>query len=156
MLDFVRRSGSWSVLLLAAAASILSGPVRAQAPLQSQDSNLSGIVAEITECKRAEGVLSMRMRLRNTSAADVQVYLVKQNNYDTYYLTAASKKYFILRDSEKKPLAPPTDGGDLSVTIAKGGSYVWWSKYPAPPADVKKVGYYTSITPPFDDVPISD
>src|SRR5260221_12732449 len=137
------------------AISVLACPALAQTAV-SQDSNIAGIVAEIAECKRARGVLSMRMRLRNTSAADVRVQLIQGNNYDSYYVTAASKKYFVLRDTERKPLAPPDSGSDVVVTIAKGASYVWWSKYPAPPGDVKKVGYYTPITPPFDNVPITD
>jgi hypothetical protein len=33
---------------------------------------------------------------------------------------------------------------------------VWYAKYPAPPAEVKKVSYYTRATPPFEDVPVSD
>jgi hypothetical protein len=137
--------------------TLLSALAFAQsAAIQSQDANISGIVAEVTECKRADGVLSVRMRLRNTSAAEVTVYLIDKNNYDSYYVTAASKKYFVLRDTENKPLAPQADGGGVSVTIAKGGQYVWWSKYPAPPNDVKKVGYFTPITPPFDNVPITD
>jgi hypothetical protein len=125
-------------------------------PVQSQDSNIAGLVAEITQCARADGVLSVRMRLRNTSGSDIHVDLVNQNNYDAYYVVAASKKYFILRDSEKKPLAPASDGGSVSISIAKGTSYVWWAKYPAPPAEVKKIGYYTAITPPFDNLPITD
>ena len=136
--------------------ALLSAATFAQTPIQSQDSNISGVVAELTECKRADGVLNVRMRLRNTSGGDVKVDLIAQNNYDSYYVTAASKKYFVLRDTERKPLAPPSDGGGVTVSIARGGQYVWWSKYPAPPIDVKKVGYYTPITPPFDNVPITD
>jgi hypothetical protein len=135
---------------------LLSAPTFAQTAIQSQDANVAGIVAEVSECKRADGVLSVRMRLRNTSAGEVTVYLIDKNNYDSYYVTAGNKKYFVLRDTENKPLAPQADGGGVSVTIAKGGQYVWWSKYPAPPNDVKKVGYYTPITPPFDNVPITD
>jgi hypothetical protein len=150
----IRRLSSALVGFIA--ASFITFAIHAQTPVQSQDSNISGIVAEITECKRADGVLSMRLRLRNTSDKDVKATLIDKSNYDSYYVTAASKKYFVLRDSEKQPLAPPADGGGVTVSIAKGASYVWWSKYPAPPADVKKIGYFTPITPPFDNVPVTD
>jgi hypothetical protein len=128
-----------------------------QSAVPSQDSNISGIVAEITEAKRQEGVLTVRMRLRNTAADNVRVSLISGRNFDSYYVTAGSKKYFILRDSEKTPLAPEADGfGNLSTQIAKGGAYTWWAKYPAPPADVKKFSYFSPIAPPFDNVPIAD
>lgn len=145
------------VATVAVAGSLLCGPARAQAPIQSQDSNIAGIVAEIVECRRQEGVLSVRMRLRNTSDKDIRVDLIGGRNYDAYYVTAGSKKYLVLRDSEQKPLAPPSDGfGNFNTLVAKGGAYIWWAKYPAPPADVKKVSYFTPITPPFDNVPITD
>jgi hypothetical protein len=145
-----------TALLGSFASALLCALAYAQSAIPSQEANISGIVADITECKRADGVLSVRMRLRNTSAGAVTVDLIDKNNYDSYYLTAGSKKYFMLRDTEHKPLAPQSDGGGVSVTIAKGGQYVWWSKYPAPPTDVKKVGYYTPITPPFDNIAITD
>lgn len=153
----IRSRRSWLTLLGFAAGLLFSSPTLAQPPIQSQDSNVAGIVAEITECKRQDGVLTVRVRLRNTGDKDVRVGLISSRNYDSYYVTAGGKKYFILRDSEKTPLAPQGDGfGNLSASVAKGASYVWWAKFPAPPADVKKISYFTPITPPFDNVPITD
>jgi hypothetical protein len=162
----------WTVALLTASLIILTAPKDAQlliapaaaqtAPAalsEAQDVNGAvGVVAEIVQCKRDSGVLSMRMRLRNTSDAAVGVTLLANGDwYDRYYVTAGSKKYFVLRDSEKTPLAnPPTSYGALSVEIPKGGSYVWYAKYQAPPAEIKKVNYYTPVSAPFEDVPISD
>jgi hypothetical protein len=117
----------------------------------------AGVVAEIVQSKRDSGVLSIRMRLRNTGDAKVEVKILSGSNYDRYYVTAGSKKYFVLRDSEKTPLAnPPASYGDLRVEIPKGGAFVWYAKYQAPPAEVKKINYYTPITTPFEDVPITD
>jgi hypothetical protein len=140
------------------AATALSRPALAQTPaIQSQDSNISGIVAEITECKRQEGVLTVRLRFRNTTDKTEVVEVIRGRNYDSYYLTAASKKYFILRDTEKVPLAPAMDGsGNVRAEIAAKGAYVFWARFPAPPADVKKISYYTPLTPPFDNIPITD
>jgi hypothetical protein len=127
---------------------------------EAQDVNgVAGVVAEIMQCKRDSGVLSIRMRLRNTGDADVSLRVINRANYDQYYVTAGSKKYFILRDSEKTPLANPintNDGVSVGVTIPKGGTFTWFAKYQAPPADVKKVNYYTPITIPFEDIPITD
>ncbi len=122
-----------------------------------------GVVAEIVQCKRDAGVLSIRMRLRNTGSEDASITLVGSGNYDQYYVTAGSKKYFILRDTEKVPLASPINhrAGEpafagVVANLPKGGSYTWYAKYPAPPVDVKKINYYTPITVPFEDVPIND
>lgn len=118
------------------------------------------MVAEIVQCKREGGVLSIRMRLRNTSDAEASLNLITKGNYDQYYVTAGSKKYFVLRDSDKAPLANPITSdvatSAVQATIPKGGSFVWYAKYPAPPDEVKKITYYTPITTPFEDVPVSD
>lgn len=146
------------------ATSVSVVPVAAQTPAggalsESQDVNgASGLVAEIVQCKRAGGVLSIRMRLRNTGSEKSHLKLVAGGKYDGYYLVAGNKKYFILRDSEKTPLANPTNNfsKDVETTIPKGGRFVWYAKYPAPPNEVKKITYYTPITAPFEDVPVSE
>src|SRR4029079_12081395 len=70
--------------------------------IQSQDTNIGGIVSEIIQCKRKNGVLTIKMRLRNTGDKKKGVSITDGGAaYDKYYLTAGDKKYFILRDSEK-------------------------------------------------------
>lgn len=156
MTQMTMRSGPWLVVLGAVVVILSHGSVRAQA-IQSQETNIGGIVAEIVECKRQEGVLTVRMRLRNTSDKEIRIDVISGRNFDAYYVTAGSKKYLVLRDSEKTPLAPQVDAfGKVSADIAKGGTYLWWARYPAPPADVKKVSYFTPLTPPFDNIPIAD
>jgi hypothetical protein len=132
-------------------------PARAQSGdvIQSQDTNFGGIVGEITQVKRKDGVLTIKLRLRNTSGEEANLKLVNSSDYDAYYVTAADKKYFVLRDTEEVPLAPKASG-DLWVQIAKDGAYTWWAKYPAPPAEVTSVTYYTPISAPFEDLPITD
>lgn len=133
-------------------------PVAAQTPpIQTQEANAAGVIAELMECKREDGVLTVRIRFRNTGDKAVDLHLVENRAYDAYYVTAGSKKYFVLRDTEKNALAPAVSGfGSLSVQLNKGDLYNWWAKYPAPPADVKKISYYTPLTPPFDNVPVKD
>lgn len=149
------------VMLLGCVAGAFNAPsavAQAVNPIQSQDTHTTGIIAELIECKREDGVMTIRLRLRNTTDNAVDITLINARNYDAYYVTAGNKKYFVLRDSEKQTLTPQTEGGsgEIRVKLAKGGTYVWWAKYPAPPADVKKVSYYTPLTPPFDNVPIKD
>ena len=155
-----RSSGRWlhhALTFGLVAAAILAKPAIAQTPIQSQDSNTAGIVAEITECKRADGVLTVRVRFRNTTDKPIVMDVIHGRNFDSYYVTAASKKYFILRDTEKVPLAPAIDGsGNVRTEIAPKGGYVFWARFPAPPADIKKINYITPHTPPFDNIPITD
>ena len=172
-----KRSMIWTAALVSAGLTVATAPN--DAPLriapaaaqtapaalsQAQDVNgATGVVAEIVQCKRDSGVLSIRMRLRNTGSEDASITLVGGGNYDQYYVTAGSKKYFVLRDTEKVPLASPINhrAGEpafaaVVADLPKGGSYTWYAKYPAPPVDVKKINYYTPITVPFEDIPIND
>lgn len=127
------------------------------APLQTQETDKAGVVAELTECRRSEGVLNIKIRFRNTGAGDAAFDVIDGRNYDSYYVVAAGKKHFVLRDSDKTPLAPMANGGGgVSVTLPKGGSTLWWAKYPAPPAEIKKITYMTPHGAPFENVPISD
>ena len=153
------------VALLAAAPAGMPSAIHAapaeqaggsSAVLKSADTDTPGVVAEVIECSRKDGVLSIKVRLRNTSASAVRMTLIKTRNFDAYYLTAGSKKYYVLRDTDKVPLAPAVDNtGTLSVQIAKGGSYTWWGKYPAPPASETTASYFTPLGAPIDDIPIS-
>jgi len=129
--------------------------------IQSQDTNSPGVVGELIQCKRSGGVLSVKIRFHNTSGAPVSFYVLGPNiSYERFYVAAASKKYFILKDSDGTYLAP---GGDYSCglpgvceKLGAGQSNTWWAKFPAPSAEVMKVELFTPVTPPFDDVPITD
>ena len=138
-------------------AGIAPSPAQTEA-IQSQDTNVGGLVADITQCKRKDGVLSLKVRLRNTSGKKVNISFTDGlRAYDKYYLTAGDKKYFVLRDTEDKPLATNENGdGYTNIDIDKDGSYTWWAKYPAPPADVTSITFYTAFAPPFEDLPITD
>ena len=138
---------------------IFASPALAQvAAIQSQDINQPGFVADLTEAKRGDGVLSIKVRLKNTGAKAEHVKIYAQVKVEAFYVQAEGKKYFVLRDTEKVPLAAPTDSydGTLAPNVAPGGSFTWWAKFPAPPANVKKASFYWPLGPPFDDVPITD
>lgn len=142
-------------VLLGAASEWGAAPAAAQAKaIQSQDSNIDGVVAEITQAQRKDGVLTVRLRVRNTSDGEKAVDLPwGDSDYDKFYVTAGKKKYLILRDSAKVAIASPPTG---RKALAKGAGFIWWAKFPAPPASDTKFSFYTSIAPPFEDVPIAD
>ena len=128
--------------------------------IQSQDMNTAGVVGEVIQCRRAEGVLSIRVRFRNNSSKEARVYVVDSTEYEKVYVTAASKKYFILKDSEGTYLTPAADyncgGRGVCARLGPGDTYTWWAKFPAPAADAKKLNLITPAGPPFEDIPITD
>ncbi|HTS30242.1 MAG TPA: hypothetical protein VMH81_30430 [Bryobacteraceae bacterium] len=129
----------------------------ASAALKTEDTNIDGVTAEVTECTRKDGVLSVKVRFRNTSGGAKKVDFFAGHDYEKYYVSAASKKYFILKDTEGAYLTPAASSfGGLSVNLQAGGQYTWWAKYPAPPADIKAVTLYTQVAAPLEDIPVSD
>jgi hypothetical protein len=127
--------------------------------IERQDTNDAGVSAELTECSRKNGVLTVKLRLHNSGAKEAAMTVLKdKGDFAKFYVTAANKKYFILTDSEKTYLAPQLDAGYpwLKAKIAPGASYQWYAKFPAPPASEKTLTLYTPWTAPFDDVPITD
>lgn len=146
------------ILVISCFAAIPDASAQSEAGkvIQSQESNEAGIVAELTECKRKDGVLRLKVRFRNTSAqkARLDTYgsSTKKYEMDKFYVTAGNKKYFVLKDSEGIPLMSDT----LNADLEKGGTFFWWAKFPAPPAEVKEIGITMPKVNPFEDVPISD
>jgi hypothetical protein len=94
------------VLALSTAPSSAQAPPAPGAVLASQDTNVAGVVGEIVECKRKEGVLTIKLRFRNTGAQAASFCMIDGGNYDAQYVTAGSKKYFVLLDSEKVQWRP--------------------------------------------------
>lgn len=140
-----------------AAAPVSPPPAAAPGPaLQSQDTNRPGIAADFTECRRKDGVLNIRIRFRNTSAQETNLWVFAKD-HQAYYVTAANKKYFILKDAEGTYLASAADGnGNLEAHLQPGQQYMFWAKFPAPPPDVKKITFMTPMSAPFEDIPITD
>ena len=152
--------GALAATVLAAAAIATGVPVLAQTadkPLAKRDLDKEGIVAEVIESNRKDGVLTVRVRFRNTTDKPIKFLLVPAGRYDDNYISAASTKYKIIRDSSRNPVATPTDGGGwVEPTIKAKGNWSWWAKFTAPPADQKSYTLYLHVGPPIDDVPIVD
>jgi hypothetical protein len=133
-----------------------AAPPASASVLKSGETNSSGVIAEVIQCDRKDGVLSMRVHFRNVSAKKTYFTIINGRNYEKYYLTAGSKKYFILKDSEGTYLTPLADGaGGLGVDLDPGGQYTWWAKFPAPPPEAKEVTLYMPVAPPLEDIPVS-
>jgi hypothetical protein len=147
---------------LAATALALAGAVPAHAqpakPLQVQETSIEGVNAELVEVVRKEGVLTVKLRYRNTGSQPAKLALLKEfREADKYYVVAGSTKFLVLKDSQKVPVMSTLDNyGGLAVELKPAGSYLFWAKYPAPPAEAKKLTLFTPQTPPFEDVPIAE
>jgi hypothetical protein len=147
---------------LALSRSAYAAPPAAQSSdvIQTQDANVDGVVAEITQCRRSEGVLTIKVRFRNNSDKQKHLVITSWNatafDNPKFYVTAGNKKYFLLADSDGTVLSTNSNGNGVDATLDPGKTFLWWGKYPAPPADVKKINFMMPVATPFDDVPITD
>lgn len=122
--------------------------------LQAQEVDATpGMVAEITEVTRKEGVLTVKVRFRNTGTENVyHGFETGHGDYSRFYVTAGNQKYFVLKDSEGEPLAPKY----LNVSLDEGEAMTWWGKFPAPPPSETTIDLVVPDMPPFEDVPVRD
>lgn len=143
-------------LLLAGAMALSSAGAQAQAQgaMQIQETNIQGVSAELIECTRKAGVLTVKVRFR--ASADKKTWFKIDTGHGAYagfYVVAGDKKHFILRDAEGAPIAPRTLG---DVHLGKGETHLWWAKFPAPGAEIKQVKLVIPEVLPFDDIPVTD
>jgi hypothetical protein len=136
-------------------AIVFAQPSQAQPkPIATIETNMKAS-AELYECKRKEGVLTIKVRFKAAgSRADIDLPY-----NDTYVVDVASgKKYLVLRDSDKVPVATPTEGwrDRVRTAIEPGGTFTAWWKFPAPPPAAKKISFFLPKSEPFEDVPITD
>jgi len=127
--------------------------------IQTQETNTGGMVGELTECRRHEGVLTIKVRFRSTSNKRAVLKLTEYNNggdFEKFYVTAGNKKFFILKDTEGVYLTSLSASNGVVLQLDPGETSSWWAKYPSPPADVKKINFVTPVAPPFEDIPITD
>jgi hypothetical protein len=145
---------------LTAIAALTSPPAAEQAGvIQTQETNQAGLMGELTECRRSEGVLTIKVRFRNTSTKPSHLRLTNWNaagDNEKFYVTAGNKKYFMLKDSEGTYLSSNSASNGVEVNLEPGQTFLWWAKYPAPSADVKKINFMMPVTPPFEGIPITD
>lgn len=155
----VRRAILGSLFLTSmfvAARPVAAQPAPAAKPLATRELDVEGIVAEVIESDRKDGVLTVRVRFRNNGATPARLSLVGTDGYVNTYIVSGTK-YPLLKDDTGKQAATPRDGGGwLEPTIRPKATWIWWGKFPAPPADRKTYSLYLKVGPPIDDIPIVD
>ena len=141
-----------AMLLLVAPLAMAQDPAK---PLATRELDVEGIVAEVIESNREDGVLTVRVRFRNTGAKAVKLPLVGSSGYADTYLSAGKTKYPLIKDTSGRQVATPRDGGGwLEPTIKPKATWTWWGKFPAPKE--KSYSLYLKVGPPIDGVPIID
>ena len=142
---FFLVAGNWPVGPAAVAAAE-GGDV-----IQSQETNYPGIVAELVQFQRKKGVLTVKLRVKNTSSGVVRVHFPDVKK--TIYLMDPEnqKKYFLLKDATGEFIwsGDPWD-------VPANGAKTSWFKFPAPPTEVKEITFIAPNCPPFEDIPIED
>ena len=140
---------------MSAALSMAQSPAK---PLQVQETNTEGVMAEVTDVTRKEGVLTVKVRFRNTGQKTVRLRISRNwGDIDNHYIVVGSSKMLPLRDAQKTAVMSPVSGsGELDPEIKPGASYLFWVKFPAPPASAKKVTFFAPSGPPFEDLPITE
>jgi hypothetical protein len=150
---------TWIAALATAtvAACMPAAAIAQEKPLATRALDTEGITAEVLESVRKDGLLTVRVRFRNTTDKPIKFKLVHSGRYDANYISAGDTKYMIMRDAKKNVVATPTDGGGwIEPTIKAKGTFGWWAKFPAPPPERKTYTLYLSVGPPIEDVPIVD
>jgi hypothetical protein len=157
------------LLSLALAGSLLPGLAHGQAAATGSAPVLAtgefsddpDLRCDLLEVKRVSGgALMVRWRVVNTTGASgggLTGSAGKTINYnfdwpELYYIDPAeNKKYQFLTDS----------GGNRILNVAYGNfaagtQRVNWAKFPAPPANSKKISLSIPRFAPFEDVPVSE
>jgi hypothetical protein len=124
--------------------------------LATQETNWSGVSADVTEFRRKGNTLTAKVRLTNRGSAEAKVEVIYK---DVYLIdTNGGKKYEVLKDEKGVYIGDLRSGwndrwyGDL----APGASHLVWMKFPAPPAEVKTITLQVPGVQPFEDLTIQD
>lgn len=131
------------------AAPTPQGPALAQADSQNGEFRLA-----VTEAVRSNGVLTLKARVTLLGGESGSRTLLYPSDSKELYLVAGDQKYIILKDSEGDPLT--TDDGYSPNFRRIGAVNNWWGKFPAPPPEVKSVGFYFKNFLPVENIPITD
>jgi hypothetical protein len=136
-------------------AASVAAPAATQA-IATAEGETSGLRVEVLELKRGSDTVMLKFALINDQNADFSpgamlggvtggyntsgIYLVDSPN---------KKKYLVLVDSQQKCVCSE----DLSTVKPKSRMNLW-AKFPAPPADVKRISVIFPHFAPMDDVVI--
>lgn len=146
--------------LVAVSAFLIIAVAPARVAAQSEtslpskvDSDISGMTVELTSVQKTGDTITVRFKYNNSTDKTISLYDEIHGHVEDliYYVdTKNKKKYPVIRDSEKKPLASALRDVRVGANETKSA----WAKFPAPPADVTTIAVYIPGAPPFENVAI--
>ena len=150
-----------SMLLLFSSNGLLLAQPKTPAILATTDGENPGIRVEVVELKRVSGgTVNLKFILINEGEKNMDFgyafgeggSTIDFNSIGGVHLidAAGKKKYFVIRDSEKKCLC-----SQGLKSVASKSQMNLWAKFPAPPDNVEKITVVIPHFMPMDDVPIS-
>ena len=144
-----------TVIALVAMSSL--GDLAAQSAVtlpMKVDGDISGISVELTSVQKTGDTIMVRFKYINSGdkATGVLYTQVGGQIEDMIYCVDAKnkKKYLVIRDTEKNPLASALH----NLSVGAGETKGCWAKFPAPP-DATAISVYIPGAPPFENVPIA-
>lgn len=112
-----------------------------------------GMSGELNKVAVTGDVLTVQITVR---AGTDGKSLYMSNNEISVIDDVTAKRYGMLKDDSGKFLASPLSGDkQVGKYISKGGSEIFWFKFPAPPATSKTVSINLPGIAPFDGVPVT-
>jgi hypothetical protein len=164
---YLIKHSIWMLLpalaLLFASNDLLLAQAKTEASpaiLATTDGESPGVRVEVTELKRVSGgTVNLKFVLINDGEKSMDFGYAfgdagspDYNTIGGVHLIDATgkKKYFVIRDSEKKCVC----SRDLKGVTPKSRMNLW-AKFPAPPENVEKITVVIPHFMPMDDVPIS-
>ena len=144
----------------AAEASAATQPAGQSLVAEHEAGNVDVTLEEVG--RTSDETLTVRGRLQSQSTDDKLVATGSASWYDPYLLSGSAylidpvnkKKYLVITDSERRPLASRYRAQFGELSLPAGGEALAWAMFPAPPADVTQISIYLPGVPPFEDVPI--
>ena len=142
-------------------ATVPAPQAQASAVVATADGETPGVRVEVVELKRVSGgTVNLKFVMINDSDKKVDFgYSFVDRSHDVVDFNsiggvhlidaAGKKKYFVVRDSEKKCVCSQ----GLKDLHPKGRMNLW-AKFPAPPDNVEKISVVIPHFMPMDDVPI--
>lgn len=118
------------------------------------DGDVSGLSVELTSVQKTGDTIMVRFKYINSGDKPTGTLYTQVGGQieDMIYCVDAKnkKKYLVIRDTEKNPLASALHNLNLGLGETKG----CWAKFPAPP-DATAISVYIPGAPPFENVPIA-
>ena len=116
-----------------------------------------GVMVELTSVKRGDGdTITIQFKYTNNGSKEVSPTSIQLGgnsaSEEVYYIDPKNKKkYTVIEDAQKKPIASNMRNFSLDPGASRSG----WTKLPAPPADVTKITVYIPGAPPFESVTVA-